>query len=71
MLSHNEFVYSLTAKVDTTEPEKGLYEIYANDMQVLTDYLTIYTYQRDDQELLANRTNPDTSSNYAIKTFGG
>ena len=70
MLSRNEFIYSPTTEVDTTEAEKGLFEIYVNDMQVRIYYLTIYTYQRDDQELLDNRTNPGTSSNYVMKKFG-
>ena len=43
-LSRNEFIYSPTMEVDTTESETMLlHEIHANDMQVPIDYLTIYT----------------------------
>ena len=70
MLSHNEFIYSPTTEIDTTVSESKLHEMYANEIQVPIDYLTIYTCQRDDQELLVNRTNPGTSSNYVMKKFG-
>lgn len=42
---------------------------YINDMEVQVDYFTIYTYQRDDEELLANRKYLVTSSNYKLEPF--
>lgn len=32
-----------------------IHRMYVNDIDMPSDYLTIYTYQRDDTELLANR----------------
>ena len=49
MLSRNDFIYKPKAAVDTVESEAMMHKIFANEMQIPIDYLTIKNYQRDDQ----------------------
>ena len=56
ILSRNEFIYKPTTTVDTAKSDTMMHEMFANEIKVPIDYLTIRNYQLDDQELIKNRT---------------
>ena len=63
-------MYTPTTAVYTTKSEAMMHEMFASEMKVSIDYLTIRNYQRDDEELQKNRTSSGTSRKYVLKAFG-
>ena len=70
ILSRNEFIHKPNITVDTSKFETMMHEIYSNELDMPIDYLIIYTHQRDDKELSANRKNRVTAHNYKLKELG-
>ena len=50
--------------------ETHLHELFLRDILVPVDYTTLAIYQRDDEELTRNRTDPELSKKYSTETFG-
>ena len=70
ILSRNEFIHKPNIAVDTSKFEAMMHKMYNDELDAPIDYLTIYTHQRDDKELSANRKNRDTAHNYKLEEFG-
>ena len=66
MLSRNEFNSKSNIIVDTLEFEAMMYEMHSNELDVPIDYLAIYTHQRYDKELSANKKHLAIAHNYKL-----
>ena len=64
MLSRNKLTYKPHSQVNTSSSEAMTHEMYVDNVIMPIDYLCIFTYQQDDEELKGNRTKYGTVHSY-------